>query len=104
MRRIVSQLLVGVLLVLIAVTVGAPWRRAASPSGRRSTTRRTPPTARGVVVQPALTDELLTGDTEASKEFDDLVGTSILKDSTERGPGEAVGQGRHHHLLRPAPT
>ena len=68
MRRIVSQLLVGVLLVLIAVTVGGTL--AARRLAEREAVNGSAKTAdllADVVVQPALTDRLLAGDPESIK-------------------------------------
>ena len=81
MRRIVSQLLVGVVLVLIAVTVGGTLasRRLAEREAVNGSAK-TADLLADVVVQPALTDQLLAGDQPSIKEFDDLVRTSILKD------------------------
>ena len=87
MRRIVSQLLVGVLLVLIAVTVGGTL--AARRLAEREAVNGSAKTAdllADVVVQPALTDRLLAGDPESIAQFDDLVRKSILtkKDAVVR--------------------
>jgi two-component system, NarL family, sensor kinase len=83
MRRIVAQLLVGVVLVLIAVTVGGTL--AARRLAERSAVNDAANTA-GVlaeaVVTPALTDELLTGDKKSVQEFDDLVRDSILTEDS----------------------
>jgi signal transduction histidine kinase len=79
MRRIVSQLLIGVLLVLIAVTVGGTL--AARRLAERSAVNDAANTAgllAEAVVTPALTDELLTGDPKAVQEFDDLVREGII--------------------------
>jgi signal transduction histidine kinase len=81
MRRIVSQLLVGVLLVLIAVTVGGTL--AARRLAEREAVNGSAKTANVLaesVVQPVLTNELLAGDPESVAEFDDLVNERILID------------------------
>lgn len=79
MRRIVSQLLVGVLLVLIAVTVGGTLaaRRLAEREAVNGAAK-TADVLADVVVQPNVTDQLLTGDPESVAAFDDLVKERIL--------------------------
>ena len=84
MRRIVSQLLVGVVLVLIAVliavTVGGTL--AARRLAEREAVNDAAATANvlaNMVVQPSLTDELMAGDDQAVKEFDHLVRDRIMK-------------------------
>lgn len=88
MRRIVSQLLVGVLLVLIAVTVGGTL--AARRLAERSAVNDAANTAgllAEAVVTPALTDELLTSDPNAVQEFDDLVRHNILTQDPTQDTG-----------------
>jgi signal transduction histidine kinase len=79
MRRIVSQLLVGVLLVLIAVTVGGTLaaRRLAEREAVNGAAK-TADVLADVVVQPNVTDQLLAGDPASVAAFDDLVKERIL--------------------------
>ncbi len=85
MRRIVSQLAVGVVLVLVAVTVGGTL--AARRLAEREAVNDAANTAdvlADVVVQPSLTDKLMAGDKKAVKEFDTLVNERILGDQVVR--------------------
>ncbi len=85
MRRIVSQLAVGVVLVLVAVTVGGTL--AARRLAEREAVNDAANTAdvlADVVVQPSLTDKLMAGDKKAVKEFDTLVNERILGDEVVR--------------------
>ena len=85
MRRIVSQLAVGVALVLVAVTVGGTL--AARRLAEREAVNDAANTAdvlANVVVQPSLTDRLLAGDRKAVKEFDDLVKDRVLGNDVVR--------------------
>ena len=81
MRRIVSQLLVGVLLVLIAVTVGGTLaaRRLAEREAVNGAAK-TADVLADVVVQPNVTDKLLAGDPASVAAFDVLVKERILTD------------------------
>ena len=85
MRRIVSQLAVGVALVLVAVTVGGTL--AARRLAEREAVNDAANTAdvlADVVVQPSLTDRLLAGDPKAVAKFDNLVNERILGDGVVR--------------------
>jgi len=85
MRRIVSQLAVGVVLVLVAVTVGGTL--AARRLAEREAVNDAANTAdvlADVVVQPSLTDKLMAGDKKAVKKFDTLVNERILGDQVVR--------------------
>jgi len=85
MRRIISQLAVGVVLVLVAVTVGGTL--AARRLAEREAVNDAANTAdvlADVVVQPSLTDQLLAGDKKAVAKFDDLVNQRILGDQVVR--------------------
>ena len=85
MRRIVSQLAVGVVLVLVAVTVGGTL--AARRLAEREAVNDAANTAdvlADVVVQPSLTDKLMAGDKKAVKEFYTLVNERILGDQVVR--------------------
>ena len=84
-RRVVAQLVVGVLVVLAVVTVGG------SLAARRLAEREAVNDAAQIadvlaetVVQPDLTDGLLAGDPAAIREFDALVRDRVLGDNVVR--------------------
>ncbi len=85
MRRIVTQLAVGVVLLLVAVTVGGTL--AARRLAEREAVNDAANTAdvlADAVVQPALNDLLLAGDPEAVRTFDKLVRSQILGEGVVR--------------------
>ncbi len=84
-RRILVQLVVGVAVILTAITVGGTF------AARRLAEREAVNDAAGIAdvlaettVQPALTDRLLAGDAGARRAFDDLVRSRVLGDAVVR--------------------
>jgi len=82
MRRIVAQLLVGILVVLVAVTVGGSLaaRRLAEREAVNDAAKTADVLAEAVV-QPVLTDKLLAGDTASMQAFDKIVRIRVIGDS-----------------------
>lgn len=84
-RRIAVQLLVGILLALVTVTIGgsAAARRLAEREAVNDSAAMANLLAE-TVVQPALTDELLAGDAAAQRQFDTLVRDRVMGDRVVR--------------------
>jgi two-component system NarL family sensor kinase len=82
MRRVVAQLLVGILVVLVAVTVGGSFasRRLAEREAVNDAAKTADVLAEAVV-QPILTDKLLAGDKASTRAFDKLVRDRVLGES-----------------------
>jgi two-component system NarL family sensor kinase len=84
-RRVVLQLVIGIVLVLAAVTIGGAL------AARRLAEREAVNDAASIadvlaetVVQPALTDALIKGDAKALRTFDQVIRTRVLSDSVVR--------------------
>jgi two-component system NarL family sensor kinase len=82
MRRIVAQLLVGILVVLAAVTVGGALaaRRLAEREAVNDAAKMADVLAE-TVIQPDLKDKVLSGDQAAIRAFDRIVRERVLGDS-----------------------
>ena len=100
-RRVVVQLVAGILVVLAAVTIGG------SLAARRLAEREAVNDAAQIadvlaetVIQPELTDALYAGSPAAQRQFDQLVRDRVLGD--ERRPREDLEPPRQGPLLRPA--
>jgi signal transduction histidine kinase len=84
-RRIVVQVVIGIVLVLAAVTIGGSL--AARRLAEREAVNDAASTADVLaesVVQPALTDKLTTGDAKALRAFDAVIRKRVLSDSVVR--------------------
>ncbi len=84
-RRVVVRLVAGIVLVLVAVTIGGALaaRRLAEREAVNDSASMADVLAE-TVVQPALTDALLAGDPAAVRVFDTLVRDRVLSDSLVR--------------------
>jgi two-component system, NarL family, sensor kinase len=84
-RRVVVQLVIGIVLVLAAVTIGGALaaRRLAEREAVNDAANTADVLAE-TVVQPALTDALITGDPAALRRFDRVIRKRVLSDSVVR--------------------
>jgi two-component system NarL family sensor kinase len=84
-RRVVVQLVIGIVLVLAAVTIGGALaaRRLAEREAVNDAANTADVLAE-TVVQPALTDALIAGDPGALRRFDRVIRKRVLSDSVVR--------------------
>ncbi|GAA1479110.1 sensor histidine kinase [Nocardioides aestuarii] len=84
-RRIAVQLLAGIVIALVTVTIGgsAAARRLAEREAVNDSAAMANLLAE-TVVQPALTDDLLAGDPEAQRQFDTLVRDRVMGERVVR--------------------
>ena len=84
-RRVIIRLVAGIVIVLVAVTIGGSLaaRRLAEREAV-SDSASTADVLAETLVQPALTDALLAGDEAAQRTFDELVRDRVLSDDVVR--------------------